>query len=108
MDPIPQSSSVLGIGIILWLIFFDTIFSYILKYHIDIFTHGIIAVAIGLISTGLIHSHYLDIERTNTIYQKYKSALPREKIKRGTVLTFTVIVLPFILTIFWAIIQSKN
>lgn len=64
MDPIPQSSWVLGICVMLWIVFFDNVFSYFMKYDIDIYIHGIVAVSIGLICAGLIHSYYLDTDRT--------------------------------------------
>ncbi len=105
MDPIPQTSWVLGICIIFCIIFFDNVFSYFMKYDMDIYIHGIIAVSIGLIGAGLIHSYYLDTDRTATLYRKYKSSLPIKQIKQGTIFSFVFIFLPFLLTILWIVIE---
>jgi hypothetical protein len=101
MDPIRQTSWVFAICITCWAVFFDNIFSYFFKYHIDIYTHGIVDASIGLICGGVIYSYYLESDRSIMIYRKYKSSLAIKKIKEGTIFSFIFIFLPFLLTITW-------
>ncbi len=79
MDPIPQVSTLFAFGIAFWIIFFDRLFSYFLRYKVGLLTHSIVAGCIGLICGGLVHTYYLDMNRTTKLYRKYKSSLTLKK-----------------------------
>jgi len=104
MDPIPQTSTLFAVCIAVWIVFFDLVFSYILKYKVVLYIHGIVAASIGLICGGLIHTYYLDTNRITKLYRKYKLSLTPKKIRIGTLFSFIFIISPFLLSIFWEVI----
>jgi hypothetical protein len=107
MDPVPQVSLVMAIFITGCIVFVDHAFADFLKYKIDIFQHSVVAGAVGLICGGIIHSYYLDTNRIDAIYKKYKSSLTTKKIKQGTIFSLILIFVPYILIVVLVIIVHK-
>src|SRR6185312_174613 len=105
-DAIGLASWILGMGVGLWFFLTDEICSFFLHYHLDNY-HLMFLISLGLISGGLFHSRYLDKDRAVTIYDKYKSSLTANNIRKGTIFSFFFIFCPLLILAIWVVIENN-